>query len=510
MLFIFDLFFYNYNYNYINNNTNFNSNVFWKLLFYFNNNNNSLFIFIIILLTLHWFNFTNNNYTYMYLLFTILFINNINYIVGNLNNIYSNALNNISLINGILLIHPFFIYFTYVLIYKNIKINYFNKFNLNNSHIINNNYYALIIIAFYAIFLGSFWAQQELNWGGWWNWDYVELIALVFFLVPVYFVHIKQNKKILFYRLSFFKNLIIYYIIFYILIRCDILNSVHSFNSFNFLEKYLYYIYAIFILIILLFYFFEKLRTTRIFFISNYAGDGVNSVNITTLIYVYITLILTYIIYNIFVFLISTNQYPNSFIFLKILINLFIIIMFIYNTRGVNIWFGLFISVFFINYILCMYTTFYINIARLFYNYILYGIHTILIFLFNLNSININFFFYAYAYVNDTNYHISVNNNISYCTNDLYIDDYKSLLSSFFLKKLNFFLNISKYDSIFINNIISSLNHTIIYDVGISKIIVKATTLFYFFYGSFIFLFFLITNSLLYKYNHYQSTMKVV
>lgn len=46
-----------------------------------------------------------------------------------------------------------------------------------------------------AIFLGGFWSLQELNWGGWWNWDVLELGSLVLWLLFVSFAHQKCARR---------------------------------------------------------------------------------------------------------------------------------------------------------------------------------------------------------------------------------------------------------------------------------------------------------------------------
>lgn len=74
---------------------------------------------------------------------------------------------NINLINGLILIHPICIYLTYIYAIKFI--------NTYNSLILKNNFNCflklklfkmLLIFSITALLLGSFWSQQELNWGG--------------------------------------------------------------------------------------------------------------------------------------------------------------------------------------------------------------------------------------------------------------------------------------------------------------------------------------------------------
>lgn len=47
----------------------------------------------------------------------------------------------------------------------------------------------------YAIFLGGWWAAQEVNWGGWWNWDFIEVPVLTLWGVFLYNLHNRLRKK---------------------------------------------------------------------------------------------------------------------------------------------------------------------------------------------------------------------------------------------------------------------------------------------------------------------------
>ena len=121
----------------------------------------TIFLFIFILKKI---NFKKNLNTFK-ILFIILIIKNISCNYNTLNILILNFKNiNISLINGILLIHPFVMYFCYVLFLictyfflKNIK-----KKN-NNILMIKKNNDILLKSSFISLLLGSYWAQQELN-----------------------------------------------------------------------------------------------------------------------------------------------------------------------------------------------------------------------------------------------------------------------------------------------------------------------------------------------------------
>jgi len=144
-----------------------------------------------------------------------------------------------SLTNGFFLIHPICIILTYCLFWNllNKKFNIFIKNYFNNIKLL---YYSILTkielsISIIAIFLGGWWANQELGWGGWWSWDSVELINL--FLV-CYFIKLEHKTKY-FKIFSFNNNIVVYFIILvylHLTVRWDIHNSIHSFLSNNKIE----------------------------------------------------------------------------------------------------------------------------------------------------------------------------------------------------------------------------------------------------------------------------------
>ncbi len=200
------------------------------------------------------------------ILILLLLLTNYSITTDQISSIILNPINNVSLNNGLLIIHPICIYLTYILLFVNFSetykitkfVKYFNFFKKKNSKI----FFFISYFSFTAIFLGSHWAQQELNWGGWWNWDYVELIALVFFIMSIYFVHSKKNN--IYQSLTSKYSYVIFVTLFYVVVRCDLLNSVHSFNSFRVLDKYIQYVYII-VLIVYLYCISKNLNFFKVF-----------------------------------------------------------------------------------------------------------------------------------------------------------------------------------------------------------------------------------------------------
>ena len=121
---------------------------------------------------------------------------------------------NITLKNSLILIHPPLILICYYLIILFIfitinKIKYFYKiFQLNLQ--IQQFFHIIYTLIFISILLGSFWAYNELGWGGWWFWDNIEIISLNIFIILSIIIHLKKFLKIKIY--SFYINIFIYFI----------------------------------------------------------------------------------------------------------------------------------------------------------------------------------------------------------------------------------------------------------------------------------------------------------
>lgn len=78
---------------------------------------------------------------------------------------------------------------------------------------------------FIAILLGSYWAHQELSWGGYWSWDPIEMLSLMASLSALYLSHLLSTKP------SYFKFIIIAIpaILSILLVRANSIPSVHGF-----------------------------------------------------------------------------------------------------------------------------------------------------------------------------------------------------------------------------------------------------------------------------------------
>lgn len=207
--------------------------------------------------------------------YVVLIINNIelnNLRISNLINIYSisiillclNALKNksfyiyilviniylipvfqLALTNTLFLIHPILLYFSWLTL---MSFSYYKLFK---------KYYLNLI----AIILGGLWAMQELNWGGWWNWDAVEMGSSLVIISILYNLHTSQiQNSAKSYILHIQYILLIGFIFF--LNKIGLGGSIHAFTLTQTIK--FYYIEVIYIY--LLIFFLLKLLNIKIIF----------------------------------------------------------------------------------------------------------------------------------------------------------------------------------------------------------------------------------------------------
>ena len=152
---------------------------------------------------------------------------------------------NLDLLNGIMLIHPLILFWFYSFtlfyvtrcLYTNF-LSFFIEFFLINVNI----FYLQLSFLFYfiAIFLGAWWAEQELLWGGWWSWDFIELLSLSVIFLLIALAHQQRfNIRILYF-------LLIYATFLMVVIRFNLINSIHNFILLDFQNQYVYYCVCIF------------------------------------------------------------------------------------------------------------------------------------------------------------------------------------------------------------------------------------------------------------------------
>jgi len=165
-----------------------------------------------------------------------------------------------SLINGVLFIHPVMINLGYVVCF--LVFFYFFK---NQPKKLSFSAFFLflkkisLIFTLIALFLGSFWAQQELNWGGFWSWDPVELASFFFFVFFIFFLHSKSTAFLSFYATKFF----FIFFFFFFGLRFGYFSSVHTFVVINSQANQLNYY-------MLVCFFFLKFKSLKICTVFNF------------------------------------------------------------------------------------------------------------------------------------------------------------------------------------------------------------------------------------------------
>lgn len=182
------------------------------------------------------YNFIFKYFIYFYIFYIYLY-KNVNFLD------YYDVLFNLNknLTNGLLVIHPIVLYFSYAyfLFILSYMFNCYYNFLNYNLFITFNKKYLLNLLSCLttSIFLGSWWAEQELNWGGWWSWDLIEIISLNLFLIICFVIHSKKYNVVLnFCYLDFIYKFILYFFI----VRFNFLTSIHNFISNNFFFQYIF------------------------------------------------------------------------------------------------------------------------------------------------------------------------------------------------------------------------------------------------------------------------------
>jgi hypothetical protein len=156
---------------------------------------------------------------------------------------------NTGLFNGLLLSHPLFLFLSYSFVF--IITSYCFFYNVYLSSFYNNYKFFLLYLLrllICAIFLGSLWAQQELNWGGWWGWDIIELGSLFWLIFMISILHSKHYNFNFIFLHNFF---LLFFTFFYLGVRFSFFDSVHSFVSSSITDfKSLSYFYILPLLIL--------------------------------------------------------------------------------------------------------------------------------------------------------------------------------------------------------------------------------------------------------------------
>jgi len=231
-----------------------------------------LFYILIFYIVIYRVYYKNINLFYLivwiYLIITYLH-NNFFITVSNLNFFKVSDIS-VKLLNGLIMIHPISLYIFYsILIIFFFKIYFFRiYFYKNIQYLYFFTDYKIYLFGIISLFLGSWWSAQELNWGGFWSWDLVEIFLLVSVVFSIILAHTKYINSFFFYKLIFF---FFNYILYICSVRFNLINSIHNFiSSSSFFYKYTYIILLILVSIVYLFRLLLYYKNTPLLSIVNY------------------------------------------------------------------------------------------------------------------------------------------------------------------------------------------------------------------------------------------------
>jgi len=220
-------------------------------------------------------------------------------------NLYLHTANNV-LWDGLAVVHPPITIVAYSNVFFCFFLSYSNFFKLKNFYLFKASLYKYAASTLMlALLLGSWWAQQELNWGGWWGWDPVEIGLFILYLTALGSVHCSFIKKKL-------AVAIILFIFHFLNIKLNYLASIHNFIVGVYVVPTPY-----FILFILFIYSFNTQRYLSSLFFILYMFIVVYFINMLSLAISVFLFVNFLIIYTLFTqrFIFFINPMPIFFSF---------------------------------------------------------------------------------------------------------------------------------------------------------------------------------------------------
>lgn len=248
----------------------FNISTYYEMIGYLGSKNNLL----ITLVWLYFYRYVQNREFFFkaWSLPPLIFIFN-----GIYDDIYQNSfiweskLTNTQLLNGLMLLHPAILYFYYVSYFYGSKSKVLKKFLKKNKFFKTPSVFVTgAKYSYLSLILGCWWAEQELVWGGWWNWDFVELIALNLLILSLVFIHSETS----YYGNSgsWYTTLTLTFILLasITLIRFNLINSVHNFITSNTHKQHLYYIILLILILPITSTFLNQLNLSTSLSVNNF------------------------------------------------------------------------------------------------------------------------------------------------------------------------------------------------------------------------------------------------
>jgi len=290
----------------LNMNSNLTINIIYKISNYWSLIENNFLFLLTCMIFFFIYNkkkylFFNSINLFYFILFTLFTYYNF-YINSNI--FYTNtSIFNPLLTHFLVFIHPPMI-LTILLLIK-------NK-NYENKKIINYFYYFT-----FTLLLGSYWATSVFGWGGWWTWDPIENITLIYWFLLLFYIHkINKIKNYIYLFLLF----IDFYLFFFL--KFNNFQSIHVFKLIYInIQFHFIYIYIIFNILIFLLYFKKtnKLNTSLFYIINTYIIYIVLA--IISYMYIYMYVHKTFLFYilimsTIFLYLLLLTRVKKEIYFL--------------------------------------------------------------------------------------------------------------------------------------------------------------------------------------------------
>lgn len=229
------------------------------------------------------------------------------------NYITQNSVNSLNknLLNGIVNIHPV-IYVLFVFCIVNLCLFFFFKKKIvPNLHVLLRSLTILLI-------LGSFWAAQELSWGGWWSWDITECTILFVFVYILFVSHVQRHILYNYYVIVLLFN---FTVIFYFFNKTSLILSVHAFDT---LYDNNYIIFCVLFVVLLSTYKSNKIITLTVLVFLSYLYSYMLIIITTSILFYFVfarNYILTVILSNFYKFF-GLFSLKHFFFFFVICINL--------------------------------------------------------------------------------------------------------------------------------------------------------------------------------------------
>lgn len=277
-------------------------------------------------------------------------------LLSNFNTLLANKLN---------IIHPLCLYlgtscvFSFFYLNATISQQYYQQLSLGILRLVSLSGSVLL----FTIILGSWWAEQEGTWGGWWAWDPSEVLSLIV-CMPFLFILHSRKTRINYFILTRGLLLVFYFLLFsYFFLQINFNLISHNFgNTLTFISDLEYLLY--FIVAIVTSLLFNSLGLWRL---VSWAPSDARRWKLIWLCFLWCILILSFVI-----------SYLDLFIYrYKIVFSLFFLLKFLYFS-WVFILYALVVTIFLLRYTRRFLFVLLVNYFYVVYFYVVILLHVVL------------------------------------------------------------------------------------------------------------------------------------